>query len=98
MSRILRRARLSRWRDLHPRPPVIRYEHPFPGDLLHLDIKGMTRFQQVYTPSPGLRDDLLRSVPSQHLAWVRSVRPSTRQSDPHHNLIKAAPVVSNLSP
>ena len=54
MSRILSRARLSRWRDLHPRPPVIRYEHPFPGDLLHLDIKGVTRFQQVYRhPHPA---------------------------------------------
>ena len=47
VSRILRRARLSRWRDLHPLPPVVRYEHPLPGDLLHLDIKGMTRYQQV---------------------------------------------------
>ena len=44
VSRILRRARLSRWRDLNPPPPVQRYEHPRPGDLLHLDIKGMTRF------------------------------------------------------
>jgi len=55
VSRILRRARLSRWRDLHPRPPVIRYEHPFPGDLLHLDIKGMTRFQQVVWRGDGRR-------------------------------------------
>jgi transposase InsO family protein len=47
VSRILRRARLSRWRDLNPRPPVVRYEHPHPGDLLHLDIKGMTRFAEV---------------------------------------------------
>jgi transposase len=47
VSRILRRFRLSRWRDLHPAPPPVRYEHPAPGDLLHLDIKGMTRFQQV---------------------------------------------------
>jgi transposase len=47
ISRILRRVRLSRWRDLHPAPPVVRYEHAAPGDLLHLDIKGMTRFQQV---------------------------------------------------
>jgi transposase len=47
ISRILRRARLSRWRDLHPAPPAVRYERPAPGDLLHLDIKGMTRFQQV---------------------------------------------------
>jgi hypothetical protein len=43
ISRILRRAGLSRWRDLHPAPPVLRYEHPCPGDLLHLDIKEMTR-------------------------------------------------------
>ena len=55
VSRILRRARLSRWRDLHPRPPVVRYEHPFPGDLLHLDIKGMTRFQQVSWRGDGRR-------------------------------------------
>jgi len=44
VSRILRRAKLSRWRDLNPPPPVQRYEHPRPGDLLHLDIKGMTQF------------------------------------------------------
>ncbi len=55
VSRILRRARLSRWRDLHPSPPVIRYEHPFPGDLLHLDIKGLTRFQQVSWRGDGRR-------------------------------------------
>ncbi len=47
VSRILRRARLSRWRDLVPRPAVLRYEHARPGDLLHLDIKGMTRFGEV---------------------------------------------------
>ena len=55
VSRILRRAHLSRWRDLHPLPPVVRYEHPFPGDLLHLDIKGMTRFQQVVWRGDGRR-------------------------------------------
>lgn len=55
VSRILRRARLSRWRDLHPLPPVVRYEHPFPGDLLHLDIKGMTRYQQVSIRGDGRR-------------------------------------------
>jgi transposase len=55
ISRILRRARLSRWRDLHPAPPVVRYEHPAPGDLLHLDIKGMTRFQQVSWRADGRR-------------------------------------------
>ena len=53
VSRMLRRARLSRWRDLHPAPPVVRYEHPFPGDLLHLDIKGMTRFSEVILRGDG---------------------------------------------
>jgi transposase InsO family protein len=55
ISRILRRARLSRWRDLHPAPPVVRYEHAAPGDLLHLDIKGMTRYQQVSIRGDGRR-------------------------------------------
>jgi transposase InsO family protein len=55
VSRILRCAHLSRWRDLHPRPPVVRYEHPHPGDLLHLDIKGMTRFSDVSLRGDGRR-------------------------------------------
>jgi transposase InsO family protein len=53
VSRILRRAKLSRWRDLHPRPPVVRYEHAAPGDLVHLDIKGMTRFSEVSLRGDG---------------------------------------------
>ncbi len=53
VSRILRRARLSRWRDLFPPPPVVRYEHPTPGDLVHLDIKGMTRFSEVSLRGDG---------------------------------------------
>jgi transposase InsO family protein len=53
ISRILRRAKLSRWRDLNPPPPVQRYEHAAPGDLLHLDIKGMTRFSEVSLRGDG---------------------------------------------
>ncbi len=53
VSRILRRARLSRWRDLNPPPPIQRYEHPRPGDMLHLDIKGMTRFSDVSLRGDG---------------------------------------------
>jgi hypothetical protein len=30
VSRILRRARLSRWRDLNTPPPIQRYEHAAP--------------------------------------------------------------------
>jgi len=53
VSRILRRARLNRWCHLHPAPPVVRYEHPAPGDLLHLDIKAMTRYQRVSLRGDG---------------------------------------------
>ena len=53
VSRILRRARLSRWRDLNPPPPVQRYERETPGELLHLDIKGMTRFSEVSLRGDG---------------------------------------------
>jgi len=53
VSRILRRARLSRWRDLNPPPPIQRYEHAAPGDLVHLDIKGMTRFSEVSLRGDG---------------------------------------------
>ena len=53
VSRILRRAQLSRWRDLNPPPPVQRYERETPGELLHLDIKGMTRFSEVHLRGDG---------------------------------------------
>ena len=58
VSRILRRCRLSRWRDLHPRPPVVRYEHPHPGDLLHLDIKGLPQYRHVSMRGDGRRRGL----------------------------------------
>jgi transposase InsO family protein len=32
---------------------VVRYEHPAPGDLLHLDIKAMTRFSDVTLRGDG---------------------------------------------
>ena len=47
VSRILRRARLSRWLDLEPRVSVQRYERERPGELLHLDVKKLGRIQGV---------------------------------------------------
>ena len=43
ISRILRRHKLNRIRHLDPPLPVQRYEHPHPGDLLHLDTKKLAR-------------------------------------------------------
>ena len=46
VSRILRRAGLNRLRALDPPPPVVRYEHKRPGDLVHFDIKRLARIVQ----------------------------------------------------
>jgi transposase InsO family protein len=37
---------------------VVRYEHAAPGDLVHLDIKGMTRFEQISLRGDGRRRGL----------------------------------------
>ncbi len=55
VSRILRRLGLNRMRDLEPAVPLIRYEHPAPGDLLHLDIKQLGRFAGVVSRPDGRR-------------------------------------------
>ena len=43
VCRILRRAGLNRLRSLDPPPPVVRYEHKYPGSLIHFDIKRLAR-------------------------------------------------------
>lgn len=43
VSRVLIRAKLSRWRDLEPSEPVVRYEHRHPGDMVHIDTKKLGR-------------------------------------------------------
>jgi len=45
VSRVLRAAKLSRAKDLEPAAPVIRYERDAPGELIHLDIKKLGRFE-----------------------------------------------------
>ncbi|MBT9473970.1 MAG: IS481 family transposase, partial [Phenylobacterium sp.] len=45
VSRILRAAGINRARDLDPPEPVVRYERAHPGELIHLDIKKLGRFE-----------------------------------------------------
>lgn len=47
VSRVLRRARLSRLKDIEPAEPVRRYERKHPGELIHLDIKTLGRFERT---------------------------------------------------
>jgi transposase InsO family protein len=47
VSRVLRRLKLSRIRDLEPAEPVRRYEREHPGELIHIDIKKLGKFNRV---------------------------------------------------
>lgn len=47
VGRILMRNGLNRWRDLEPREPVNRYEREKPGEMVHIDIKKLGKFNRV---------------------------------------------------
>ena len=47
VSRVLGRLGLSRMRDLEPAEPVRRYERARPGEMIHIDIKKLGRFERV---------------------------------------------------
>jgi transposase InsO family protein len=67
VSRVLRRLKLSRIRDLEPRLPPNRYEHPAPGDLLHLDIKRLVRIQRPSHRVTGDRRDCVKGIGAEFL-------------------------------
>lgn len=47
VSRVLRRLGLNRIRDLEPAEPERRYERESPGEIIHIDIKKLGRFERV---------------------------------------------------
>jgi transposase InsO family protein len=47
VSRVLQRLGLSRIKDLEPATPIIRYERKTPGEMIHIDIKKLGRFDRV---------------------------------------------------
>jgi transposase InsO family protein len=62
VSRVLRRAGLSRLSDLGPNEPVQRYERDNPGELLHIDIKKLGRFDKVGHRITGDRTQRARDI------------------------------------
>jgi transposase InsO family protein len=57
VGRVLRRAGLSRLRDLEPSEPALRYEHEHPGDLIHIDTKKLGRIERMSHRVTGNRRD-----------------------------------------
>ncbi len=64
VSRVLRRAGLSRWRELEPQEPARRYERAAPGELIHLDTKKLARIG-----SPGHRVTGVRTMDNRGIGW-----------------------------
>ncbi len=62
VSRLLRRHRPSRARDLEPKLPPRRYERSEPGELLHLDVKKLGRIKGVGHRITGVRTHRNRGI------------------------------------
>jgi transposase InsO family protein len=62
VSRVLRRLGLRRLKDLAPAAPIRRYERANPGELIHLDIKKLGRFEKVGHRITGERTGQSRGV------------------------------------
>ena len=67
VGRILARHGLNRLSALDPKPPVQRYEHPYPGSMVHLDIKKLARFRV-----PGHRVTGVPRKDSKGIGWERA--------------------------
>jgi transposase InsO family protein len=62
VSRILRRLGLNRIAALEPAEPVRRYERDHPGELIHIDIKKLGRFDRVGHRITGDRTNNSRGI------------------------------------
>jgi transposase InsO family protein len=66
VSRILRAEGISRAKDLDPPAPVVRYEREHPGELIHLDIKKLGRFEK---PGHRVTGDRAGQSNSRGVGW-----------------------------
>ena len=64
VSRVLKRLGLNKLKALDPPAPVRRYERDTPGELIHIDIKKLGRFETV-----GHRITGVRSERTRHAGW-----------------------------
>jgi transposase InsO family protein len=62
VSRILRRLGLNRIKALEPTEPVRRYERQHPGELIHIDIKKLGRFERIGHRITGDRQGKPRGI------------------------------------
>ena len=61
VSRILRRLGLNRLSSLEPAEPIRRYEREKPGEMIHVDIKKLGRFNTIGHRMTGVRSEQSRT-------------------------------------
>src|SRR6201993_2765210 len=61
VSRILRRLGLNRLAALEPAEPIRRYEREHPGELIHIDIKKLGKFNRIGHRITGARSEQSRT-------------------------------------
>ena len=66
VSRVLRRLGLNRLKALEPAEPVRRYERQHPGELIHIDIKKLGRFDR---PGHRVTGDRTGQSNSRGIGW-----------------------------
>ena len=67
VSRVLNRAGMSKLTDLSPKEDIQRYERDAPGELLHIDIKKLGRFDKVGHRITGDRTQRARDIGWDHV-------------------------------
>jgi transposase InsO family protein len=65
VAAVLRRIGLGKLAALEPRPPAVRYERKTPGEMIHLDIKKLGRFEVA---GHRVTRDRTKGV-SRHVGW-----------------------------
>lgn len=98
VARIVARHGLSRLEALDPKPPVQRYEHHYPGSMIHMDIKKLGRFSRPghrvtgnrRQDSPGAGWEFAHVAIDDHsrVSWV-GLKPDERAASAWRALIQA---------
>ena len=99
VSRILTRLKLNRIHMLEPKIPIVRYEYPAPGDMIHIDIKKLARIRKPGHRITGNPQDETRGAgweflyvavdDHSRLAYV-AMMPDEKATSASHFLLAAA--------
>jgi transposase InsO family protein len=67
IAKVLKRRGMSKLAPLPPRAQYLRYEHAMPGDMLHVDIKRLVKFEQIGHRIHGDRRRGTRRIGLEHV-------------------------------